>query len=324
MCKLAGCDLQNLLTKSFAKVLGESSSTSLPYEFEDSAVLDVGDHRLLMTTDMGPIVGTDIETAGRIAALNSMNDIYARGGIPKWALATLVIQSEHPPNAMEATMKGLLRTCCDEGVEIRGGHTMIGKEAMIGLTVVGVLRNHRLLGKRGARLNDHLFLSKPLGVGMVMRGYALGLTDEKALAEAVSTMTQSNRLASKRIMETEAHAATDVSGFGLLGHLSEMLATGQGARIHLDSVPILSSIRRLPSQIAQTYWIKNNFSYTESRRRIAGITYINEIGPLLDPQTNGGLLVAASESADESLSTIGFACIGQVIDEETIIISGNQ
>jgi selenide,water dikinase len=114
-----------------------------------------------------------------------------------------------------------------------------------------------------------------------------------------------------------------VSGFGLLGHLSEMLATGQGARIHLDSVPILSSIRRLPSQIAQTYWIKNNFSYTESRRRIAGITYINEIGPLLDPQTNGGLLVAAPESADESLSTIGFACIGQVIGEETIIISGN-
>lgn len=324
MCKLSGCDLQNLLTASFGTVLGESPSASLPYEFEDCTVVEIGDHRLLMTTDMGPLVGTDLETAGRIAALNSMNDIYARGGIPKWALATLVVQSEYPPNSTKATMTGLLRACCDEGVEIKGGHTMVGKEAMIGLTVVGISRDQGLLDKKGARLRDYLFLSKPLGVGMVVRAYALGLADDKALAEAVSTMTQSNRLASEHIMEAEVHAATDVSGFGLLGHLSEMLAVGQGASIHLDSVPILPSIRRLPSQIAQTYWIKNNFAYAESRRRIAGITYINDIGPLLDPQTNGGLLIAAPETTGEFLSTFGFVCIGQVIDEETIIISDNH
>jgi len=205
---------------------------------------------------------------------------------------------------------------------IKGGHTMVGQEAMLGLTVVGTLCNGAVVGKRGAKAGDRLFLSKPLGVGMVVRAYALGLTGEAALAEAVATMALSNRRASRRMMAAGAHASTDVSGFGLLGHLSEMLAPGQGARIHLDSVPLLASLAGLPPQVARTHWTTSNLAYAQTRRRIAGVAAPQSIGPLLDPQTNGGLLVAADEGVGGALLADGFACIGWITNSEEIRIDG--
>lgn len=320
MCKLGGCDLQELLAASFGAVFGDNASILPADEFEDCAVVEMGGQRLLMTTDMGPVVGVDLEAAGRIAALHTMSDIYARGGTPKWALATVVVQPDYPPGAMEAAMAGLLRACHEEGVEIKGGHTMVGQEAMLGLAVVGMCRGPEVLGKRGARPGDCLFLSKPLGVGMLVRGYALGLADEEALAEAVATMTQSNRRASQHMMEAGAHASTDVSGFGLLGHLSEMLGPGQGVHIHLDRVPILPSVVSLPPQVARTHWTASNLAYAQSRRRVAGVTGLERIGPLLDPQTNGGLLVVADEGCGGALLAHGFACIGRITNFEEIMI----
>jgi len=322
MRKFAGNDLKDLLVAS----LGEfAASSSLCKDFEDSAVVEVGGLQLLMTTDMGPLVGTDLEAAGRISALHALSDIYARGGMPKWALATLIIQSDYPSGAMEAAMKGLVRACQEEGVELKGGHTLVGKEAMLGLGVVGIVQNGELLNKIGAHIGDHLFLSKPLGVGMIVRGYALGLADDDALDEAVAVMIRSNQCASRAAVKAAVNAATDVSGFGLLGHLSEMLAPGQGALVYRDRVPVLTSIRALPSQIARTHWIENNLAYIERQRRLIGAIEIDRIGPLLDPQTNGGLLVAATKSAGETLSRVGFEHIGQVTDTDAIaIINGYE
>jgi selenide,water dikinase len=155
-------------------------------------------------------------------------------------------------------------------------------------------------------------LSKPLGVGLILRGYKLGLLDEAVLATAISIMTTSNASASAAMVEAGVHASTDVTGFGMLGHLAEMLTPDLGAILELATIPVLSEALSLPPQAARTIWIENNYEYATAHNKISGVIEVHRLSHLLDPQTNGGLIVSASRDAARRLQDQGFSVIGQV------------
>jgi selenide, water dikinase len=206
-------------------------------------------------------------------------------------------------------------------VRVAGGHTATGAEPMAGLMAIGAPRSDRVLGKTGARPGDRLLLSKPLGVGLVTRAYRLGVADEAAFETALALMETSNGPASAFAVAAGIQTATDVSGFGFLGHLAELLTDDLGAEIDLRDVPVLDAARPLLSGSHRTDWTDGNFDYAGSRRRLTGVTDTARLLPLLDPQTNGGLLVAAAPDAAARLQEGGFVPVGRVTGSGTIAIT---
>jgi len=320
LCKLAACDLEMLLDDAFATAYGADAPAHPMRQPEDCAVIRSGGQRLLATTDLGPWVGVDLYTAGRIAAFHAMSDVFACGGIPKWALVTLIVKAGDPPSYGAAVMAGILDASREEALEICGGHTLVGGEAMAGLAILGVSRPGVHLSKIGAQVGNHVLLSKPLGVGIMTRAYKLALADDTDFEKAVEVMNRSNGPAAEQAVKAGVAAATDVTGFGLLGHLAEMLAPGQGAKIGLSSVPRLEPLARLDPGLGNTYWTKSNMDYVVSKRPLRGAAELAQLLPLLDPQTNGGLLVAAGDEATAQLKSWGFHPIGRVTADEVIEI----
>lgn len=316
--KLAGSELQGLLRDARSAVSADGPPVPV---FEDCAVLDASAERLLATTDFGPLVGPDLVRAGRIAAAHALSDVYAVGGRPREALAMLIVDQRLPRRAASDVLAGMLATCRGEDVRLVGGHTVVGSEAMAGLSVIGVASGP-LLRKDGARPGDALLLSKPLGLGMVVRAYRAGALDDAALEPALAVMQTSNREAARSAAEAGVRAATDVTGFGLLGHLAEMLAGERlGAIVDLGAVPVLDAARRLPGHYAHSAWIDDNLSYCRRSIKLVGGDRAR-VAPLLDPQTSGGLLVAVAPAGVQRLQAAGFARIGEVTDGPALELVG--
>jgi selenide,water dikinase len=316
-CKLPGLDLEELLEAVGANA--SQSGTAIDYP-EDCAVVELGEFRLLLSTDFVPLVGLDLFAAGGIAALHSMSDIFASGGIPKWALVNLIVDGSRPIEYAKAVLAGVIDQCAKEGAQLVGGQTVVGQEAMVGLSVVGVPLGNRILRKGGSLPGDSLLLSKPLGVGLVLRGFKLGLLDEAALDSAITTMTISNAHASAVALESGVNACTDVTGYGLLGHLSQMLAPTLGAMIDLPQIPILPQAKGLPAAALRTVWTEGNYEYATTRMRIATTLPFDLLAVLVDPQTNGGLLVSARPDSVDQLRCAGFISIGTVTDSGVVDI----
>jgi selenide,water dikinase len=311
-CKLPGLELRGLLEASLQSVFAPSVMVSAAGRLEDCAVVDINGASLLLNTELNPIVGIDLRAAGRIAALHAMSDLYACGAVPCWALVNLVVNPEQPPAYAEHVLAGIQEACSAEGAVVVGGHTLVGNEALAGVTVIGRPRTGTILRKHGAKPGDLLLLSKPLGVGLVLRGYKLGVLDDEALESAVSLMTTSNASASSAALAAGVSAATDVTGFGLLGHLAEMLAPTLGARLHLSKIPMMTHVTDLPSQVWNTIWIDNNLEYVNSLMRMSGVVERDRLAGLLDPQTNGGLLVSANDREADRLLRDQFVVVGSV------------
>ena len=200
---------------------------------------------------------------------------------------------------------------------IMGGHTIIGSESMAGLAVFGQ-QGQSFLAKGETNAGEHLFLSKPLGVGLVARGFRNALAGEDSMEEALEVMLISNRDASRVASAARVSSATDISGFGLLGHLVELLRAGHGAIISVEQVPILAAASALPPHLGDTYWTRGNLDYVTGRRTLVGKTDQQTLLPLLDPQTNGGLLVSAVADTVPVLEDHGFVRIGVVTGLEEI------
>jgi selenide, water dikinase len=320
-CKLAGLALEDLLAGAYEQASGDGGALWTQNYPEDCAVVEIAQTRLLLSTDLTPLVGTDLFAAGCIAALHAMSDIFAVGGIPKWALVNMVVSAEQPVEQSTAVLAGIVRQCATEGTKVVGGQTIVGSEAMAGLCVLGIPRSPRLLKKQGAQPGDLLMLSKPLGVGLILRGYKLGILDDMALSKAVSTMTTSNVAASVAALAADVSASTDVTGFGLLGHLSEMLGPDLGAILELRKVPVLKEALSVPGEVARTIWIQNNYDYVKSRVHIRGISNLDQLSILLDPQTNGGLLVSSRAENADRLRSEGFVEIGRIAGAAGVEIS---
>ena len=254
---------------------------------------------MILTTDFFTPVVDEPYDFGAIAAANAMSDVWAMGGEPVLALNLVAF----PPQLSAATLAEILRggaeTVRDAGAVIAGGHSIQDKEPKYGLCVVGFADSGRLLKKEGARPGDRLYLTKPLGTGTITTALKRGLATPDEVGAAVGSMKSLNRAASRAAVAAGAMSATDITGFGLAGHASEM-ATASGARFRFDweALPFLPGARRHADELIFPGGAFNN------RDHFGGGVYLErslsdaEQLLLFDPQTSGGLLVAVPEGRE--------------------------
>jgi selenide,water dikinase len=316
LAKLDGGSLECVLHEAYAAAQGAPSVPS-----GDSATLPPIAGTGLASVDFGPLVCPDPLRAGRIAATHAMSDIFAGGGRPLAALAMLVVEPEAPRAVGTALMTGLIEACASEQVPILGGHTIVGDEAMTGLAVIGSAQGSRF-SKDGGRPGDLLFISKPLGNGILLRAYRQGLIEMPALEPALTWMEHSNREAAAAAGEAGVLAATDVTGFGLLGHLAEMLRdSGCGAQVDAASVPLIDGARNQAASLYRSPWIARNLDFCRGIVLLSAFAGGELLGCLADPQTSGGLLVAAPRSRGALLEEAGFQQIGSLTQEMHLEVS---
>lgn len=310
MSPLCGCQAKvpgDVLSAQLARALGADRE-----QVDDCAVVEVGGQRLLTTLDFGPLVGTSVIRAGRIAGHHAMSDVYAMGGKPLVATAIVAASSKLHADAVGAVVAGLQQACLESGVALVGGHTIEGDEPLAGLSVIGI-PGPRVLTKKGARPGDVLMISKPLGTGLVTRAYQLGLLDEPELETAMTTMESSNQTASRAAVANEVSALTDVTGFGLIGHCAEVVSQSEvGAILELPQVPVLEAAAALPAVAGFTRFIDGNLDYAESLIRLTGTVDRGVLAPLLDPQTSGGLLASVAQEHVFAMELAGFTAIGLI------------
>ena len=246
-----------------------------------------------MTTDFFTPVVDEPYDYGAIAAANSLSDVYAMGGRPFLALNIAALPLDLPAEIVSEILRGGAEKAREAGVVIAGGHTIQDKEPKYGLIVLGFADPKRLLTKAGARPGDVLLLSKPLGFGVTTTALKREMAGPDDVAEAVDWMSRLNRTASELALEFGAHAATDITGFGLLGHAWEMAqASGVGLRFEYDRVPLIRGAHRYAELGSFPGGSHDNHSYFGSHVRFA--RELDEPSQMLlfDAQTSGGLLLS--------------------------------
>ena len=263
-------------------------------EPDDAAVWRMDkDRAIVVTTDFFTPVVDDPYDYGAIAATNSLSDVYAMGGQPFLALNVAALPPDLPPDFLGEILRGGAEKAREAGVVIAGGHTTQDSEPMYGLIVLGFVSPHKMLTKGGARAGDKLMLSKPLGFGVTTTALKGQQAAAEDVAEAVGWMTRLNKQASELALEFGAHAATDVTGYSLLGHAWEMAsASGVGFRFTYEKIPFISGATRYADQ-----WLFPGGASDNSRYFGPHVHFTPEMDDaarmlLFDPQTSGGLLFA--------------------------------
>jgi selenide, water dikinase len=269
---------------------------------DDAAVWKLDAERaLVVTTDFFTPVVDDPFDFGRIAAANALSDIYAMGGRPFLALNVAALCPDLPVEANAEILRGGAEICQQAGVVVAGGHTVQDKEPKFGLVVLGFVHPERLLRKAGAQSGDLLVLTKPLGFGVTTTALKQGKADPKDVAEVVSWMVRLNRSAAALALEFGVQSATDVTGFGLLGHGLEM-AEASNVAFHLEAqaIPIVSCAQKYADLWTFPGGASDNRLYYGPRIHFtSGITEEKQM-LLFDPQTSGGLLMALSPTRKEA------------------------
>lgn len=292
-CKIAPRVLDDILKRAgkaafFEKLLVGNG------ERDDAAVLDLGDGTaIISTTDFFMPIVDDPEDFGRIASVNAISDVYAMGGAPILAIAILGWPiNQLPPEVAGDVLAGARKACDEAGIPLAGGHSIDSPEPIFGLAVTGRVKIEHLKKNGGARQGDMLFLTKPLGVGILTTAQKKGKLKPEHATLARDNMVKLNSIGEKLAQLDGVHAMTDVTGFGLLGHLREMCeASGTTAEVRFNKVPLLDSeaIEYYLSENCVPGGTHRNWSsYSEAVGSISeGQKHI-----LCDPQTSGGLLVA--------------------------------
>ena len=252
---------------------------------------------LVQTVDFFTPVVDDPYSFGQIAAANAISDVYAMGGTPLFALALVAFPVQKLGlEVLAQILRGGQDKAHEAGIHIVGGHSVDDPEPKYGLCVTGLIDPRRVLRNKGARPGDELILTKPLGIGVVTTAIKRGLASPGLVARATAQMSQLNRASGEvlRQPEHEVHALTDVTGFGLLGHLrSLVIASGVSARLSVAAVPMLPEARALAEAGAIPGGTRANLAFVlEGGVRFApGVDELSQL-LLADSQTNGGLLAA--------------------------------
>lgn len=265
---------------------------------DDAAVYRLReDLAVVQTVDFFTPIVDDPHDFGAVAAANSLSDIYAMGGKPLFALNIVGFPTQRLPlEVLDSILQGALEKAAEAGVSVLGGHSIEDTEPKYGMVVTGVIHPERVVTNSAARPGDQLVLTKPIGTGIVTTAAKRGLADASVLEEAVSWMAALNREAAKVMAEFGASACTDVTGFGLLGHLWEMTSgSGVDARIHAGSVPFLEGVPALIAANVVPGGTRDNLAFVEPH-----VTWEEEVSQtqkllLADAQTSGGLLIAVAE-----------------------------
>ena len=288
------------------------------------------DQALVATVDYFTPIVDDPYAFGQIAAANALSDIYAMGGRPIFALSLVGFpRGKLPLDALGEILKGGCDKAAEAGICVIGGHSIDDPEPKYGLAVTGLVDPKRIVAKGGARPGDRLFLTKPLGIGIISTAIKGGILEPETIERAVTLMATLNRAACEAMLAVGPTAGTDVTGFGLLGHLDEMLRAGIGARVRLDRVPVLSEAWDLVDKGIVPAGTRRNWSHLLDNRRVDfGDLTEEEQLILCDAQTSGGLLIAVAPENAEALhgalvaaGTPAAAEIGEITDEGIIRVT---
>jgi selenide, water dikinase len=268
---------------------------------DDAAVYKLDDERaLVFTIDFFPPIVDDPDDFGTIAATNALNDVFAMGGAPLLALSVAAFPEELPLEVVRAVFDGAERQVRSAGALLAGGHTIRDAEPKYGLAVVGTVHPNGIWPKSGARAGDAVFLTKPLGTGLVLAGHGKGIVGPAEHAEAVRWMTTLNSAAADVLRPFAPNAVTDVTGFGLFGHAHET-AERSGVRIRIDagSLPALAGALEVAREGVRTGGDPRNRDFAGPHVESGGVS--DDLLALgYDAQTAGGLLVTLP--ADKALS----------------------
>jgi len=297
---------------------------------DDASVYRISDELALVhTIDFFPPMVDDPYTFGQIAATNALSDIYAMGGEPKLAQNVLIVPKTMPKETVHEILRGGYDKAFEAGAMITGGHSIYGDEPVYGLAVTGFVRPDRMLTNSGAQVGDVLFLTKPLGIGILMTARKAGLLSAEGEELCVRLTTTLNRAAAEAIRPFAIHACTDVTGFSLMGHALEMAeGSGTSLRIMPQAIDILPEAISFAQMGILPEGMYRNREFAEAKAAL-GNTPQALCDVLFDPQTSGGLLIAAApEDADSVYAALKASVpsaqrIGQVIPRaEKCIVLG--
>ena len=270
---------------------------------DDAAVYRITeDLALIQTIDFFPPIVDDPYAFGAIAAANSLSDVYAMGGMPVIALNVVCFPAALDKSILATVLKGGYAKAAEANVLIAGGHTIDDAEPKYGLSVTGIVRPGDHISNAGARPGDVLVLSKPIGTGIITTGAKAGVAPASVLDGAIQVMAQLNDGASVSMKPSGVNACTDITGFGLLGHLRGMAAaSGVAARVSLAAVPVLDGAWDLLEQNIAPGGTRRNLESLESAVRWD--EGVSEAAKLLlcDAQTSGGLLMSVPRGREAGL-----------------------
>lgn len=332
-CKGGGCTakLGPEVLKHVLDKLPRTNDPNLIVGFEgsdDAAVYRITDDlAIVQTLDFFPPMIEDPYLFGQIAAANALSDIYAMGGDVKTALNIVCFPEKMDLNILGKILAGGNEKVMEAGGVLAGGHSIADVDVKYGLSVTGTINPDKIYKNTGVRPKDKLILTKPLGVGIISTANRVGEASKEALDKAIKSMTTLNKYASSIIRKYEIHACTDITGFGLLGHLHEMLQNKHTAIIQSTSIPYIKEAYDYANEFLITAAGQRNRNFVESSVEFETVDFaIQEI--LFDPQTSGGLLFSINpfeaEKVLEELKDLGLPCdiIGEVTDlkEKEIII----
>jgi selenide, water dikinase len=325
VAKLAPGDLAQVLSK-LPRQINENVIVGFDTS-DDAGVFRLSDDvALVQTLDFFTPVADDPEIYGQVAAINSLNDVYAMGGTPLTALSIVCYPQKGDWDILGDILAGGQKAMNADGVVVIGGHSVDDKEMKFGYSVTGVIDPGKVITNAGAKPGDVLILTKPIGTGAINTAVKNGKASAETEIAAIKAMTTSAAAASKAMQESQANACTDVTGFGLLGHAYEM-AKASDVTLNIDSkaVPLLPDVLELIAQGMLTRGDKNNRIYVGETVRIDERVSREMQSALFDPQTAGGLLISMPEKSVASfLETIGKAVvIGSVKAKGNVLIEVN-
>ncbi len=306
---------------------------------DDAAVLDIGNGQaLISTTDFFMPIVDDAFDFGRIAAANSISDVYAMGGKPLMAIAILGWPVDTLPVELATkVLEGGRSICQEAGIPLAGGHSIDSPEPIFGLAVTGMVSHENLRKNDSAQEGDWLFLTKPLGVGVLSTAQKRGALAAEHQPVMIGSMAKLNSIGEQLAKLPTVTAMTDVTGFGLLGHLVEM-ATGSGlsAELFYDKIPVLEGVKGYIGQrIFPDATTRNWSSFGDKIGFGTGMNVLEAFTLLPDPQTNGGLLFSVkNEGLEEVKSLLASAgllehivSIGRMVERKdkmvNVLLSGN-
>lgn len=314
-CKIAPATLQTILGKHLTQPDDKNLLVG-NHTGDDAAVYDLGNGQCLVsTTDFFTPILDEPFDFGRVAAANAISDVYAMGAKPIFALAVLGWPlSKLSPEVASEVIAGGKSICAEAGIVIAGGHSIDIPEPVFGLMVNGFLERKNLKRNVGAKAGDVLMMSKRIGTGMLSTAIKRGLPSDHFKSDLIAQLVQLNKQGSDFGTMEQIHAMTDITGFGLLGHLHEMCkGSGLAAVIYYDRIPLLPGVKEFAAQFVYPDGTMRNWSaYASEVDGISGESLL----VLSDPQTNGGLLIAADPKLQALLERdFGMVAIGECIPE---------
>lgn len=266
---------------------------------DDAGVYKITDDiALIQTVDFFTPIVDDPYWFGQIAAANALSDVYAMGGIPKTAMNLVAFPvKEMDLSILRQIIQGGIDKLKEAGVVLIGGHSIVDKELKYGLSVTGIIHPARVLAKKNLRQGDHLVLTKPLGTGIVNTAIKAALASAELTDKVTRLMAALNRDAARIMADFDISACTDVTGFGLLGHLAEMVCgSGMSVRVECGQVPVIAEALEFANMGFVPAGAYHNKSFRE--KMISFATTVPRVlqDIFFDPQTSGGLLISVSET----------------------------